>query len=43
LQAAHRAIQPEHIQLVPYHVGADFALAAAEKNVRITKSLEVQA
>jgi len=25
---------------VPFHIGADFALAAAEKNTQLTKSLE---
>jgi len=26
--------------MVPYHIGADFALAAAERDICLTKSLE---
>lgn len=37
---AHRAIQPADMPIVPFHIGANFALAAAQKDIQLTRSLE---
>ena len=40
LQAAHTAIQPPNMPGVLWDVRANFALAAAEQEIRLARSLE---